>query len=851
MDPESALSSRISVARRQAWPAYPMPTTVPRRSRRRPPRGRSLSWLVTTLFVTCALVGAVGWRWVRSSDQAVVTVPAEVESLPRTRKLVAQKAASLESYNQAISVEELIAFLGRHVEGELSPDAFAALSDYVTRTLVPSIWQECQETDERAVSQATMAKVLAKHYPRQVLANADVIFLPNDRELRTVVAEAPQDHFRDSGWHWRWIGQSMETFTTGSGTQWRELETYAAEELSEFLSVYAVALVEIVARDERQSGHPIRGEQLVAVATQIDALGAMIPHRNPVIDTPLVGYSEEAKRALVETLPRPMFHDISRQVQLDFAHRPKTVFHLIRYDLEVPMGVAGGGVAAGDFDADGWIDLYFAGDNGGRLFRNLRGERCEDASFTAGLTAKGESRAGYFVDYDNDGDLDLFITFVGESNRLYENDGSGHYEDITERVGLLGDNSITHEAAWFDMDRDGLLDLYTATFGDWLNGAIPTIGRSNANAGPNRLYRHRVVDGRHVFEEVGEEMGVDDRGWTHCAGVWDYDDDGYPDIFSLNDFGASLLYRNVEGKRFEEASRNTHLDACYNAMNFTLMDLAHDGRPSLYITQVMKLTHRQRYRKPGEDTPVIFTAENLENLRPLVLNLLYSPRDDGTFQDIHDSTLEPTNMGWAWGANAVDYENDGDLELYVLNGTESKIPMHRATGKKADDAYLAARAWLEVYRDQPNVFFASADDYFYNVSPLSGLDFTGNSRAATFFDFDNDGDLDVAVNSFSAPARLFENRQESNNNWIRLTLEGSQSNRDAIGATVELRFGDERRFETVVSRSSFLSQDVRILHFGLGKADQVDEVHIRWPSGATQQLQDLTVNKQHHIVEGR
>ena len=794
--------------------------------------------------------GAIWWRASHERSAAPIVEPSgESVILPRTQALVAQKTESLTSYNEQFSIEELAAFLSQHIGRTVSPQTFRDLGRVVVGQLIPYLWLEAQErdADKPYVTQQAISDVLQKYYPREVLPNADVIFYPTDNELRLVVAEPPQDHFRDSGWHWRWIGRFVEKLSPEDATRFKELDIYAAEVLSEFLSVFGVALFKLAARQAAPNDTAIDSDAtmrtLRAMITwhtrQGNAQGADAETRVSL-------YSEEAKMRLVYALPKPMFREITQQVNLDFIHRPKPLHMQRRIELEIPLGIAGGGVSAGDFDGDGWEDLYLAGDEGGKLLRNISGKHLEDVSDEMGLNTDGESRAGYFVDYDNDGDLDLYLTIIWDSNRLYENDGSGQFRDVTDRIGLSSGKFITHEAVWFDMDNDGLLDVYTGNFGTWTEGAVPLLDRHNTNAGPNRLYRHYIESGQHRFEEIGRAMGVDDHGWTHCVGAWDYDHDGYLDLFSLNDFGTSLVYHNLGGKAFEEVSRTLHLDATYNAMNFTLLDLNHDGHSSIYVSEIMKLMHRQRYIKPTDDTKMKFSAATMANLRALVQNCLYSLNADGTYENVHDIRIEPAQLGWSWDASTFDYENDADLDMLVLNGTESEIPTREEGGSLE---YLYGRTFLMQHDQQTNVFYASEDGYFYNVSDFCQLSFEGNSRGSAFLDFDNDGDLDVAITSYGSHARLFENVQKTKNNWVRFHLTGSQSNRSAIGARLEVRFGDEVRYDQVVSGSGFLSQNPYTLHFGLGKARQVDKLVITWPSGDVQQLADLEVNQTHRIVE--
>jgi len=807
-------------------------------------------WFVTVLVMVVVIGTALWWR----------TKPKAEDYLPRTRALISQKTDSLEAYNDVIPKQELLQFYQSQLQGRsVAPDAFTRMSELVIERVLPELWKAGQDaatgkaaSAEKAagtaandpfISHRAMASAIQQQFPQVLLVNGDVVLFPEDQQLRVVVSEPPQDFFRDTGWHWRWIGLYLRDRSIAELRELNELDIYAAEELSEFLSVLGVALVTLADRLDDASEAPIDAVDVQAAYGRIRDRKASSQAQ---VSPPVIAYSRETKAKLLAAIPDPMFREITKQLNVGFIHRPNQVLWRRREQLETPLGIAGGGVSAADFNGDGFVDLYFAGDDGGMLYQSAGGQQFNDVTESNGLAREGESRAGYFIDYDNDGDLDLYITFVARSNCLYQNDGNGHFVDVTTESGLTSGSEITHEAVWFDMDNDGLLDLYAANFGNWAEGAVPTMGRHNANAGPNFLYRHRLVDGKHVFEEVGNDLNVDDRGWTHCVGAWDFDEDGYLDLCSLNDFGASLVYRNVEGQRFVEMSRALHLDATYNAMSYTLIDLDHSGQPSIYVSQMMKLVHRQRYRKPTEQTEIVFSAKNLENLRVLVANRLYRPRPNGVYDDVHDRYLEPADLGWAWDASTWDYENDGDLDLLVLNGTESRIPSLASEERKI---FKNQRAFLAQFANERNVCFVSENGYFYDVSDYCPLAYMGNSRGSAMFDLDGDGDLDVAINDYNGPAKIFENLQNSSNHWIRFKLVGTRSNRDAIGAKVEIWLGDQRRFDQVVSGSGFLSQNPKTLHFGLGSAEQVDKIIVTWPSGQIQEQSDLAADRLHTIQE--
>jgi len=316
------------------------------------------------------------------------------------------------------------------------------------------------------------------------------------------------------------------------------------------------------------------------------------------------------------------------------------------------------------------------------------------------------------------------------------------------------------------------------------------------------------------------------------------------DLISLNDFGRTIVYRNDHGREFVEQTRTLHLDTVYNAMNFHLIDLDHSGHPAVYITELSKLTHRVRYPKPAHGTRVKF--DHLDNMRALVVNKLLRRVPDGAFEDVHDIYIEPAQLGWAWDASTFDYENDGDLDLLVLNGTEG-TPTESAV--KQDDV-VKNHEFLTQHANQKNVCFLSQDGYFYDVSSQCELAYRGNSRGSAWFDFDHDGDLDVAVNDYDGPGRIFENLQKSGHHWIRFQLVGTRSNRNAVGARVEIRFGKGRKhFSQVVSGKGFLSQNPMTLHFGTGTSSSIDELVIIWPGGTQQTLKDLPTGKTHVIRE--
>ena len=561
-------------------------------------------------------------------------------------------------------------------------------------------------------------------------------------------------------------------------------------------------------------------------------------------------FTPEIKAHLLKTIPRPMFEENAESLGVTFRHRADPELQSRRARLSIPMGMAGGGVSAGDYDGDGAPDLYFAGIEGGRLYRNEQGTRFSDATEASGLRLGAESRAGYFIDYDNDGDLDLFVTCVMAANRLFRNEGHGRFVDVTEAMGFDRHHDMTHEAVWFDLDNDGWLDVYTAGFGRWSEGAVPIVGRQNHNGDPNRLYHHRVEGERHYFEEIGGPAGVDDRGWTHCVGAWDINQDDRMDLVSLNDFAQARFYRNLGDGRFVEWSSELGIEPAYNGMNFTVMDLDRDGRFEAYVSEIshpVNLENRQlRYREAirvaaAAHIPIPYRLTDVVN------NRLYSDNGRGRLVNRHADSFEPVDAGWAWDGSALDYENDGDLDFLLLNGTES-VPPRLQDERRA--RHLAQAGFIRLFADDTNRFFVSEQGFMYDVSEICEISFPGNSRGSAFLDFDSDGDLDIAVTGFGDRARLFRNVQPRNHGWIRFRLHGTRSNRNAVGARVSMVDSLGRtQHAMVVSRSGFLSQNPFELHFGLGEATEASRVRVHWPSGLDQILGPFEGRRIHDIEE--
>ncbi len=469
-----------------------------------------------------------------------------------------------------------------------------------------------------------------------------------------------------------------------------------------------------------------------------------------------------------------------------------------------------GGVAADDFDGDGLTDLVFTRLNDvDILYRNLGNGTFEPRTQAAGFTMPTLTNGVVSGDIDNDGDKDLYMTTTtGTANHLYLNDGNGVFTDAGPgRVAALA-NGIrrTGQGATFgDYDRDGYLDLMTA---DWGNPVADSQSRLLRNVGASQPGH---------FEDVTSAAGLDvyrtDRSYRFSPRFVDLDRDGALDMAIASDFGTSQLFWNNGDGTFTDGTLAAGVGTDHNGMGSTFGDYDGDGDLDWFITNI--------------------TAD--PNLPPTGFggwNRLY--RNDGNRQ-FTDVTAEAgvRDSRWSWGTTFFDYDNDGDLDLIATNG-------------------FTAAGWV----DDRTFLWQNNNGVFTDVSEVSGITDTLQGRGLVHLDYDNDGDLDVVIVNNEAAPILYRNDGGNANGFLRVKLEGRLSNRDGIGAfitvTPDLDNPEMQMVWEVDGGSSFLSQNERIAHFGLGDGNaMVDLVTIEWPSGLVQHQYDVPANQTITLVERR
>ncbi len=499
-----------------------------------------------------------------------------------------------------------------------------------------------------------------------------------------------------------------------------------------------------------------------------------------------------------------------------------------------------GGVAMFDYDGDGRLDIYLLnsctveGVLAGRacppaaLYRNLGNGRFEEMAAKAGIAEPGWAMGVSVADYDNDGDDDLYVTCFG-ANKLYRNRGDGRFEDVTASAGV-GDTRFSTGSAWGDYDRDGDLDLMVTNYVAFRLEDLPQFGkgalcqyknipvqcgpRGLAGAG-DTLYRN---NGDGTFTDVSMKAGVEDTpGYYGLGVVWsDFDNDGWPDIFVANDTVPNYYYRNNHDGSFSEMGLQSGLAVDetggeQSCMGVAIGDYDRDGRLDLVVTNFS-----EQY------------------------NTIYRQLPDGSFADVSRATkTADVSMPYVgWGTKFFDYDNDGWLDLLVVNGH---------VYPQIEGAYAGG-----MYRQRKLFYRNLRNGTFAEVASESGAALLEKraSRGAAFGDYDDDGDLDLIVNDIDGPPMLLRNDGgDRAGNWLNLNLIGTKSNRNAIGARVTLRASGLTQVEEVRAGDSYLSHSDRRLHFGLGRAAIIDQVRIQWPSGRVSTVNGVKPNRMITIRE--
>jgi enediyne biosynthesis protein E4 len=537
----------------------------------------------------------------------------------------------------------------------------------------------------------------------------------------------------------------------------------------------------------------------------------------------------------------------------------------------------GNGMAVADVDGDGLLDLYFTSQVGGNeLWRNLGGGKFENITASAGVGVRRRvSVSASFADIDNDGDEDLYVTTVRGGNSLFENDGKGHFRDITAAagVGYVGHSS---GAVFFDYDRDGKLDLLLVNVGKYTTnkiagdeGAEYYVAYEDAFSGhlkPERAERSILYhnEGNDKFVDVSRRMGLIDLSWSGDASVVDANDDGWPDLYLLNMEGDDQYYENVGGRQFVKKSRLLFPKTSWGSMGIKVFDYNNDGKLDILITDMHSdmsepVGPEHDRQKSDMKWPVAFRGTGRTSIWG---NTFFVKEGPNKYREASDAVGLESYC--PWGPSVGDLNADGFDDVFIASGMNyperyeiNSVKLNDG-GQKFVDAEFAlgveprsggiATPFFELDasgrdKDHPDAKGATGRVTIWGARA---------SRSAAIFDVDGDGDLDIVTNEFNAkPMVLVSNLSEKKAiRYLVVKLRGTTSNRDAIGATVKVSAGGTTYTKVMDGSTGYLSHGVYPLYFGLGSADSVDSVEVIWPSGKTQKTGSVKANQVLTVTEG-
>ena len=539
----------------------------------------------------------------------------------------------------------------------------------------------------------------------------------------------------------------------------------------------------------------------------------------------------------------------------------------------------GTGIAVADVDGDGLYDIYFLSQVGGNeLWKNLGGGKFRNITKEAGVAVPGRiSVSASFADIDNDGDPDLFVTTVRGGNLLFENDGHGHFRDITQEAGLGGTAAHGSGSVFLDYDRDGLLDLLVCNVGKYTSNEKGAQGQYLAlgDAFSGHMYPERYEFpvlyknlGHNKFKDVTAESGLKPVGWAGDASFADLNGDGWPQVYFLNMMGANHFYENVKGK-FSDQTKKYFPKTSWGAMGIKFFDYDNDGRMDLFVTdmhsdmwtEVGPADEKKKASKPESDAFLMGPQSSF-----VFGNSLYHNLGGSKFEEISDR-MGAENY-WPWGPSSGDLNADGWEDLFIASSMNypfrygiNTVLLNNRGKKFLDSEFILGveprrdgrthTPWFDI--DCSKVPPPSAMNPVEAAGPQPCKGQTGQitvmsalgTRAAAIFDLDNDGDLDIVTNEFgSAPQILLSNLAEKQRiHWVKVKLTGTASNRDGLGATVRVISGARTLTKYSDGKSGYLSQSSLPLYFGLGDAQKIDRVEVDWPSGKKQVVsQNLKVN---------
>lgn len=548
------------------------------------------------------------------------------------------------------------------------------------------------------------------------------------------------------------------------------------------------------------------------------------------------GLTTRLKRSVPDDYRPISFVDATREAGVEFHHFNHDRTSQLPEDM-------GSGVAWFDYNNDGWDDLFILNystpikgaevdkvkpRDRSALYKNLGDGTFEDVSENAGVDLAIRGMGVAAADYNNDGWCDLFITTYGE-NILLKNRGNGTFTDVTKQAEINSGHGYWAGASWADYDRDGDLDLYVTGYVKYVDFSLPvedlaaeeppSINPSSFRPERNLFYRN---NGDGTFSEIAATAGIENASGRSLSATWaDFNNDQWPDLYVANDVSDNVLYLNKQNGTFENISHSAHVADYRGAMGIASGDWDNDLDMDLFITHWIAQEN------------ALYTNRWNDTLRSKAGKVLQF-KDDSAIHGLGQSSLDYV----AWATSFVDLDMDGLQDLYIANGS---------TFQQTENPVKLRPMKDQVYWN------GGRRRGFFEVSAMSGSYFSEEyvSRGAAFSDYDHDGDLDLYVVNHNGPGKLLKNENNLKNNWLSVRLKGTQSNRSAIGVKLRIVAGDLILTRQVGSQSSYLSQNSRVQHFGLGETEQVDTLEVIWPSGQTEIYLDIQSNQILELIEGK
>ncbi len=526
----------------------------------------------------------------------------------------------------------------------------------------------------------------------------------------------------------------------------------------------------------------------------------------------------------------------------------------------------GAGVAAGDVNNDGLVDLFFAGNlTADQLYLNLGDMKFRNVSQSAGIMSTGFSTGVVMADVNGDGWLDIYVcrSFVpnpeGRKNVLLINNKNGTFSDKAAEFGIA-DPSFSSHASFFDYDLDGDLDMYLLNHRTDFNRAQNVEIGSGGKVSSNEPYSPFVSDrfyrndgGKYI--DVTKSLGLLNNDYGLSLATGDINNDGYPDLYIANDYvDRDLLYLNNRKGGFDERLVQHFGHTSRNSMGSDLADINNDGHLDLLTLDMVAPGNKRQKTLKGVDpydkyhNILVRYGEHHQVMR----NTLQINDGTGLFSEV-SGLVGISNTDWSWSPLFADFDNDGSKDLFISNGLKRDITNMDFIKYTMEEEVRKAGGFQNVPKmnlvtkmpstKRANYIYRNLGDIrFEDKTKAWGISIPSHSQGATYADLDNDGDLDLVLNNLDEPAMILENRLKAAN-YVKVKLQGNKQNVDGLGARVCIKAGGQVQTQELSTNRGYYSSVSSILHFGLGESDQIEELEVFWPGGAYQKQNDLAINQ--------